>query len=139
MSWLSKEEEKKGNKNFILEKPISGDKSQSMDAAFSTFTIDSTVVKSFVQNNEQKTNIWRDSFCNFIKQSKILLWMDGIVLISICIAIAGGFTIPIIIYAADTRADTNEDGNNTAGSLGFSDFNFDSCQNATSQVCYNTD
>ena len=139
MSWLSKEEEKKGNKNFILEKPISGDKSQAaMDTAFSTFTIDSTVVKSFVQNNEQKTNIWRDSFCNFIKQSKILLWMDGIVLISICIAIAGGFTIPIIIYAADTRADTNEGENNT-GSLGFSDFNFDSCQNATSQVCYNTD
>ena len=136
MSSVSKKNEKEGDKNFTLEKPISGEKSQSMDA-FTTFTIDSAVVRSSFklrdQSNEQKTKMRRNSgSCNFIRQSKILLWMERIVLISICIAIAGGFTVPIIIYAADTY----RSGNNTRS---FSDFNFDGCQNATAhvQVCCN--
>jgi len=59
----------------------------------------------------------------YTKQN-ILRW----ILISfICIAVGGGFTVPIILYVADTHR-----GNNTRI---LSNFNFDSCSiNATSAV-----
>ena len=64
---------------------------------------------------------------NSCKQSKIVFWIEKFVLIWICIAVAGGFTVPIIIYALDT-----DRGNNTRS---LSDFNLNSCPTTLVQVC----
>ena len=79
--------------------------------------------------DETKNNGEGNSCCiQFIRQNKIVLWIERVVLIWICIAVAGGFSVPIIIYACDT-----DRGNNTKS---LSDFNLNSCPGTTLvQVC----
>ena len=93
--------------------------------------IDSAVVPSMFKIDKAKKNNELgngNSCCNFIRQNKkrILFWIEMIVLICICIAIAGGFTVPIIIYALGTNR-----ANNTRS---LSDFDLNSCSNTTMQI-----
>lgn len=92
------------------------------------FPVDSAaMVHSLFKMDETKNKRDGKSCFIFIRQSKIVFWIEKVVLISICIAVAGGFTVPIIIYARDT-----DRGNNTR-SLG--DFNLNSCPTTLVQVC----
>ena len=117
-SWSSKEA---GNwKSLHLEKRISE------KPGADTLSINSaTVVRSLFKVDERK----KPNFCTFTKHNKIFI--EWIIVVSICIAIAGGFTIPTIIYALNTDRGENK-------SLS-SDFNLDSdsCPNTTLylQVC----
>ena len=111
---------KEAGKSLQLEKCVSEKPSD-------TLSIDSAaVVRSLFKVDETKKN--KSNFCTFIKQYKIFIWIERIFLISICIAIAGGFTVPTIIYALNTDRGENK-------SLSSSDFNLDSCPNTTAQVC----
>ena len=69
--------------------------------------------------------------CIYLKQNMVWsVWIEKVVLILICVAVAGGFTVPIIIYAVDT-----DRGDNSTISI---DLDVDNCQVSTSdvQVCY---
>ena len=103
------------------------DKSLNSKVASDTLvSIDSAVVRSlFKMENSGNGN--SRGCCTFIKQHKIMIWMERIILIFICIAIAGGFTVPIIIYVRDT----DQAGNNTRS---ISDFNLHNCANTSRQV-----
>ena len=113
---------KEADKSLHLEKRVSEKPSD-------TISIDSAaVVRSLFKVDEIKKNKSKlNNFCTFIKHNKILIWIERIILVFICIAIAGGFTIPTIIYALNTDRGENK-------SLA-SDFNLDSCPNTTVQVC----
>ena len=90
-----------------------------------TSSINSAVVRSLFKIDESKRNKGNKIKCyNFIKQKKILIWIERVFLIAVCIAIVGGFTVPIIIYAVNT-----DRGDNTRLS---SDLDLDSC---SIQVC----
>ena len=43
----------------------------------------------------------------YLKQTTILVWIERILLTSICIVVAAAFTVPIIIYALDTDRGDN--------------------------------
>ena len=123
---LKNAEDKTTNKSLILEKPVreSMDNRSSINSAVvhSLFKIDET------SENEAKRNEQKENKCyTFIKQHKILFWVERVFLFSICAAVAGGFTVPIIIYAVDT-----DRGNTTRLS---SDLDFDTCANTVTQVC----
>ena len=86
----------------------------------------STVVCSLFKIDETREQ--KENRCyTFIKQYKNLFWVERIFLLCICTAVAGGFSIPIIIYAVNTDL-----GNTTRLS---SDIDFDICSNAITQVC----
>ena len=71
---------------------------------------------------------------SFIKRQKFLPWIEKVVLISICVAVAGGFSVPIIMYAVSE--DDSSAGNTTT--IGKSDnfmIDFDSCSHTIPQVC----
>ena len=53
----------------------------------------------------------KNKCCSFNKQQKILPWVEKFFLISICVALAGGFSVPIIMYAVS--ADDSPAGNTT--------------------------
>ena len=106
----------------FLEKPIASDAlpvdiAMPVRSQLSEFKIDET-----------KNNGEGNSCCiQFIRRSKIVFWIERVVLIWICIAVAGGFSVPIVIYACDT-----DRGNNTR-SLSF---NLNNCPATTLvQVC----
>ena len=110
---------KEANKRLDLEKATSD-----------PLSIHNAVVchDSLFKIDETKNKVGDENRCwTFIKQkTTILFWIERVVLISICIAIAGGFTVPIIIYALDA------DQGNTTRSL--SDFDLNSCSNTTVRV-----
>ena len=97
-------------------------------------TISEEVVRqySFKVDEEKKGNSNQYNCCTYLKQTAVLLRMERVILISVCIAIAAGFTVPIIIYAIDT-----DGGDNSTVSL---DIDVDSCQtlsamSSDTQVC----
>ena len=111
---------KEADKSLQLEKCVSEKPSD-------TLSIDSAaVVRSLFKVDETKRKN-KSNFCTFIKQYKIFIWIQRIFLISICIAIVGGFTVPTIIYALNTDRGENK-------SLSSGEFNLDSCPNTTAQV-----
>ena len=111
------EEEKPDAKN-----PPNGTSSISNEVVHSSFKIDEA------KGIKQKENKCCTScFTRFIKKYKILLWIENTFLFSICATVAGGFTVPIIIYAVDTDL-----GNSTL--LYSSKLNFDSCSTTALQV-----
>ena len=67
------------------------------------------------------------ALCTYLKNTAILVWIERVFVISICIAVAIGFTVPIIIYAADT--DRGSD--NSTLSI---DLNVDNCPSFDMQV-----
>ena len=66
--------------------------------------------------------------CAYLKQAAVLIWIERVFLISICVAVAVGFTVPIIIYAVDT--DRGSD--NSTLSI---DLYVDNCPSFDMQVC----
>ena len=56
---------------------------------------DAVVVHSLFKSNQY-------NFCTYLKQTAVQLWTERIILVLACIAIAAGFTVPIIIYEMDT-------------------------------------
>ena len=67
--------------------------------------------------------------CNwfaYLKQTAILVWVERILLTSICIVVAAAFTVPIIIYALDT-----DRGDNSTISV---DIDVDSCPASNTNV-----
>ena len=110
------------NKRFSLvenptHKKLSDSLSINSAAVHSLFKIDET------REITQKEN----KCCTFVKRYNILFWLERITLFCFCAAIAGGFTVPIIIYAIDTDL-----GNTTELT---SDLDLDSCSNTATQVC----
>ena len=98
-----------------LKKP--SDENGSAAVARSSFTVDETAnVKS------------SHTLSTCLKQTAILVWIERVFIISVCIAVAIGFTIPIIIYAADT--DRGSD--NSSLSI---DLDVDNCPSFDMQVC----
>ena len=80
---------------------------------------------------EFKTIETGENICySFIKQQKILPWVEKVVLISICVAVAGGFSVPIIMYAVS--ADDSSAGNTITIDNFMIDFN---CSHIIPQVC----
>ena len=95
-------------------------------SSISSSSISSRVVHSLFKIDETREP--KENRCyTFVKQHKILFWVERIFLFCICTAVAGGFTVPIIIYAVDTDL-----GNATTLS---SDLDFDNCSNTITQVC----
>ena len=96
-----------------------------------TSAINSAVVHSLFKIDEtRKITQKENKCCTFVKRysrDKILFWLERILLVCFCAAIAGGFTVPIIIYAVDRDL-----GNTTKLS---SDLDLDSCSNTVTQVC----
>ena len=91
-------------------------------------TISSEVARSAFKIYEAKENKSDQiKCCTYLKQK---VWIERAVLILICVAVVGGFTVPIIIYAVDT-----DRGDNSTISI---DLDVDNCQISTSdvQVCY---
>ena len=64
---------------------------------------DAVVVHSLFKVDEEKKNKSNQyNFCTYLKQTAVQLWTERIILVLACIAIAAGFTVPIIIYEMDT-------------------------------------
>lgn len=95
-------------------------------------TIDSGVIRSFFKADESSEEVesGHQSCCSCWKLPAVRTWIERIVLISICAAVAGAFTAPIIIYAID--ADRGSDGED---STIFIDLDLDNCQDESIQVC----
>ena len=109
--------------NGCLEAEKGSDKKNetiSGEVARSAFKIE---VKELSEDKSDKTNC-----CIYL--NKNIVWIERVVLILICVAVAGGFTVPIIIYAVDA-----DRGDNSTLSL---DLDVDNCQISSSdaQVCY---
>ena len=91
-------------------------------------SIDSTVINSSFKIEDAKNNKQnKNNFCPFIKGNKILIWVERVIVFSICTAVAGGFTVPIVIFAVNA-----DRGNTTKLS---SDLDFNICSNISVQVC----
>ena len=88
----------------------------------SSFKVDESQGKT-KESNQRETKFW-----NFIKQHKVLLWVERIFLFSVCTAVAGAFTVPIIIYSVST-----DKGNHVTAQFS-SDLDFDSCSNTAAQL-----
>lgn len=90
-------------------------------------TMISAIVHSLFKTKENKPN--QSTCCTTLKQTTILVWTERIFLISICLAVAGGFIVPIIIYAVDT-----DRGGNSTLSI---DLDIDNCpvSDTDIQVC----
>ena len=98
-----------------------------------TSSFKSEVVHSFKidesrEIKQKESNGYSLCCTSFIKECKILFWIEMVLLIFICTAVAVGFTVPIIIYAVDTDL-----GNSTQQYS--SDLNLDDCSNTATQVC----
>ena len=58
-----------------------------------TSSINSAVVRSLFKIDESKRNKGNKIKCyNFIKQKKILIWIERVFLIAVCTAVVGGLT-----------------------------------------------
>ena len=95
------------------------DENSSAVVARCTFTVDEAA-----KNNKSSRTL--SNSCAYLKQTAIS-WIERVFIISICTAVAVGFTIPIIIYAVDT--DRGSD--NSTLSI---DFDVDNCPSYV-QVC----
>ena len=88
-------------------------------------TISREVVRSaFKVCKEKENKSDQSNCCTHLKQNT--MWIKRVVLILICVAVAGGFTVPIIIYAVDT-----DRGDNSTISI---DLDVDNCQLSDSDV-----
>lgn len=91
-------------------------------------TICDAVVFKVDEEKKRKSNQY--NCCTYLKQTAVLLWTERIILVLVCIAIAAGFTVPIIVYEIDTdREDI---------STLLMGIDLDSCQalnSTSSQVC----
>ena len=112
---------KEANRGLNLEKCVP-EASPGELAMGDTLSINSAVVRSLFKIDENKGN--GNKCYNFIKQKKILIWIERVFLIAVCTAVVGGFTVPIIIYAVNTDRGQSS-----------SDLDLDSCSNVTIQVC----
>ena len=91
-------------------------------------SINSAVVHSLFKIDETREITQKENkCCTLVKRYKMLFWLERILLFCFCAAIAGGFAVPIIIFAVDTDL-----GNTTKLS---SDLDFDSCSDTAAQVC----
>ena len=93
-------------------------------------SINSAVVHSLFKMDETREITQKENkCCTFVKRynCRILFWLERILLFCFCAAIAGGYTVPIIIYAIDTDL-----GNTTKLS---GDLDLTSCSNTVTQVC----
>ena len=87
-------------------------------------TINDEVVRSSFKVDEgKKSKSSQYNCCTDLRQTAALWWTERVILTVVCIVIAAGFTIPIIIYAIDT-----DRGENSALSI---DIDVDSCQTST--------
>lgn len=98
-------------------------------------TVSEEVIRqySFKVDEEKKGNSNQYNCYTYLKQTAVLQRMERAILISVCIAIAAGFTVPIIIYAIDT------DGGDNSYTVSL-DIDVDSCQtlsamSSDTQVC----
>ena len=108
---------------LVAEKSL--EKCEEKDDGDKSGTISDEVVRfSFKVDEEKKSKSNQYNCCTYLKQTAILWWAERVILISVCIAIAVGFTIPVIIYAIDT-----DRGENSTISI---DIDVDSCQTPTS-------
>ena len=91
-------------------------------------TISSEVARSAFKIEAKEDKSDQTNCCIYLKKN--IVWIERVVLILICVAVAGGFTVAIIIYAVDT-----DRGDNSTLSL---DLDVDNCQISSSdaQVCY---
>ena len=89
---------------------------------------------SFTMNeaasNNKKSIQAISNFCDYLKQVTVLVWMERVILVSICIAVALGVSVPIIIYAVD------KDRGSDNSSLSI-DLDVDNCPTFDVQVCLN--
>ena len=85
------------------------------------------MISSEVKENKSD----QSNCCTHLRQ--YIVWIRRVVLILICVTVAVGFTVPIIIYAVST--DGSDRGDNSTISI---DLDVDNCQVSTSdvQVCY---
>ena len=91
-------------------------------------TIDSAVVRSFLKVDEPKeVESDHHSCCTCWKLPAVRIWVERIVLFSICVAVAGAFIVPIIIYAVDA-----DRGSNNPSIL--TDIDLDNCQDESTLV-----
>jgi len=96
-------------------------------------TTTSALVYSSLETDEtfaKESKSDQNNLCTYLKQTATLVVAERLFLIFICIAVAGGFTVPIIIYALDT-----DRGDNSTLSI---DFDVDNCPavpNTNVQVC----
>ena len=93
-------------------------------ARYSSFAVEEVREVAKIKSRQALSNC-----CTYLKQGAILVWIERVSVISICIAVAIGFTIPIIIYAVDT--DRGSD--NSTLSI---DLDVDNCPSFDVQVCY---
>ena len=87
-----------------------------------------TIGSAVVSEAKEKIS-YRSKCFVYFKRTPILAWIERIILISICVAVAAGFSAPIIIYALDT-----DRGNNATISV---DIDVDNCpaSSTNGQVC----
>ena len=83
----------------------------------------SSVASKNVDNRDDKSNMFTQC-CTHLKRTAI--WVERIFLVSICIGVALGFIVPIIIYAVDS-----DRGDNSTLSI---DFDVDNCPAVNMQV-----
>ena len=81
-----------------------------------------------IQGETKENNHKEAKFCSFIKQHKVLLWVERVFLFSVCTAVAGTFTVPIIIYSVSM-----DKGNHMTAQFS-SDLDFDSCSNTVAHL-----
>lgn len=106
---------------------VEADSTKNGDKNLKTRTLDTSTPSNGVvpmshssfNTDEANNKSDRRDCCTHLKQSVILVWIERIILISVCVAIAGGFTVPIIIYVIDT-----DQGGNSTISV---DFDIDNC------------
>ena len=104
------------------------DKSKTITSAVALSAVvpSSFKIDEVAKNNE--SNHIQSNCCTYLKQTAKLVWIERIILISICTAVAGAYTVPIIIYALDM-----DRGDNSTISI---DLNFDNCSTLDDvQVC----
>lgn len=90
-----------------------------------------TIRESFKMDDAAKENNCKSNHINrccayLRRQTAVFVWAERVILISICIAIAGGFTVPVIIYALDT-----DRGDNSTLSI---DLDVDNCPMSTIDI-----
>lgn len=94
---------------------------------YTLFTLDRGSDKSEGIEDKQKEN----KCYSCIRKRSMLYWVEIVCLFSFCALVAGGFTVPIIIYMKQG----SDLGNTTTSEADF-DLDFDSCSNSsTTQVC----
>ena len=114
------------NNCAVLDSRLLDEKSlQKYDTDTKSGTISEEVVRSsFKVDEEKKSKPSQHNCCTYLKQTAASWWTERVILIFVCMAIAAGFTVPIIIYATDT-----DRGDISTLSI---DIDVDSCQTLSS-------